>query len=104
LTSKSSLPALGVSLAVNFSSSSSLITVEAAERRRGSLEIIRTRLREDFHVRFVFEENGHGEGVFLLQPPDPEELEHYRQKARSATAKDESEGADSQGDKGQMAP
>lgn len=38
-------------------------------RRRETLEKIRTRLEEDFGARFVFEEDGHGEGVYLKRPP-----------------------------------
>jgi DNA-binding XRE family transcriptional regulator len=37
-------------------------------RRRDTLEKIRARLEEDYGVRFVFEEDGHGEGVLLRHP------------------------------------
>lgn len=37
-------------------------------RRRETLEKIRARLEKDFHVQFVFEEGGRGEGVFLKRP------------------------------------
>lgn len=62
---------------------------EKLDARRGeTLETIRSRLHKDFHVRFVFEEDGHGEGVYLLKPSDPTKLAGIRKKARS-TAKDE---------------
>jgi DNA-binding XRE family transcriptional regulator len=50
----------------------SWIEITASEkidpRRRATLESIRERLEKDWHIQFVFEEDGHGEGIYLRRP------------------------------------
>jgi DNA-binding XRE family transcriptional regulator len=45
------------------------LTEKVDPRRRATLQIIRERLEKEWHIQFVFEEDGHGEGIFLSRAP-----------------------------------